>query len=149
MYDAWIAIGVENYMLSVRPLCLRLLFRLAGGRDRQGGGHRKLKLTSEKGHYLAPFAKLLLGGGGAARTTIRGGRGTLLRVVREYRTIDFTRRNWRGYRQPRPPEAWEPRSARLLRGIHIAQHPRAPRHYLVDGGACFSLSTPALATDFL
>jgi len=29
--DAWVAIGVENYMLSVKPFILRLLLRAAGG----------------------------------------------------------------------------------------------------------------------
>ena len=60
MYDAWIAIGVENYMLSVKPLPLRWLLRLAGGESDKAVGIEKLRLTSEKGHYLAPFAKLLL-----------------------------------------------------------------------------------------
>jgi hypothetical protein len=60
MYDAWIAIGVENYMLSVKPLPVRWLLRLAGGETDKAVGIEKLKLTAEKGHYLAPFAKLLL-----------------------------------------------------------------------------------------
>ena len=30
-YDAWIAIGVENYMLSLKPAPLRWLLRLGGG----------------------------------------------------------------------------------------------------------------------
>ncbi len=60
MYDAWIAVGVENYMLSVKPLPWRWLLRLAGGETDKAFGIEKLKLTSEKGHYLAPFAKLLL-----------------------------------------------------------------------------------------
>ncbi len=60
IYDAWIAIGVENYMLSVKPLPLRWLLRLAGGETDKAVGIEKLKLTAEKGHYLAPFAKLLL-----------------------------------------------------------------------------------------
>lgn len=60
MYDAWIAVGVENYMLSVKPLPLRWLLRLAGGETDKALGIEKLKLASERGHYLAPFAKLLL-----------------------------------------------------------------------------------------
>jgi len=60
MYDAWIAIGVENYMLSVKALPWRWLLRLAGGECDRAVGIEKLRLTSEKGHYLAPFAKLLL-----------------------------------------------------------------------------------------
>jgi hypothetical protein len=60
MYDAWIAIGVENYMLSVKAMPLRWLLRLAGGETDRAVGLAKLRLTAEKGHYLAPFAKLLL-----------------------------------------------------------------------------------------
>jgi hypothetical protein len=60
IYDAWIAIGIENYMLSVKPLCVRWLLRLAGGETDRAVGVEKLKLTAKNGHYLAPFAKLLL-----------------------------------------------------------------------------------------
>jgi len=84
MYDAWIAIGVENYMLSVRPLCLRLLFRLAGGETDKAVGIEKLKLTSEKGHYLAPFAKLLLAVAALRDHDTWRARTLLQGLVREY-----------------------------------------------------------------
>ncbi len=59
-YDAWLAIGVENYMLSVKPLVVRWFLRLGGGETDKATGIRKLQLTAEKGHYLAPFARMLL-----------------------------------------------------------------------------------------
>jgi hypothetical protein len=59
-YDAWIAVGVENYMLSVKAAPVRWLLRLAGGETDRATGIQKLRLTAEKGRYLAPFAKLLL-----------------------------------------------------------------------------------------
>jgi hypothetical protein len=59
-HDAWLALGVENYMLSIRPAPLRWVLRLAGARTDRAAGIEKLKLTAEKGRYLAPFAKLLL-----------------------------------------------------------------------------------------
>lgn len=59
-YDAWIAIGVENYMLSVKPAPVRWLLRMGGGQTDRATGIEKLTLTAEKGHYLAPFARLLL-----------------------------------------------------------------------------------------
>ena len=59
-YDAWIAVGVENYMLSVKPAPVRWLLRLAGGQTDGALGIEKLRLTAAKGHYLAPFARLLL-----------------------------------------------------------------------------------------
>ena len=59
-YDAWIAVGVENYMLSVKPAPIRWLLKLGGGQTDRLLGMEKLRLTADKGHYLAPFARLLL-----------------------------------------------------------------------------------------
>jgi len=59
-YDAWLAVGVENYMLSIRPAPVRWILRLQGAQTDRALGLEKLRLTAEKGHYLAPFARLLL-----------------------------------------------------------------------------------------
>ena len=59
-YDAWIAVGVENYMLSIKAAPIRFLMWLAGGQMDRNLGIQKLRLTAEKGHYLGPFARLLL-----------------------------------------------------------------------------------------
>jgi hypothetical protein len=59
-YDAWVAVGVENYMLSIKPLIVRWLLRAAGGQADRDLGIEKLRLTATKGHYLEPFARLLL-----------------------------------------------------------------------------------------
>jgi hypothetical protein len=59
-YDAWVAVGVENYMLSVKPAPIRWLLRLGGGETDRTLGLEKLQITAEKGRYLLPFARLLL-----------------------------------------------------------------------------------------
>jgi hypothetical protein len=59
-YDAYLAIGVENYLLSVHPAPVRWLLRLSGAQTDKQEGLAKLRLTAEKGHYLAPYARLLL-----------------------------------------------------------------------------------------
>ncbi|MBV8843920.1 MAG: hypothetical protein JO307_14015 [Bryobacterales bacterium] len=59
-YDANLAIGIENYMLSLKPAPIRLLLRATGSETDKQAGIEKLRLTAEKGHYLAPFARLLL-----------------------------------------------------------------------------------------
>ncbi len=59
-YDAWVAVGVENYMLSTKAAPLRWLLRLGGGETDKSVGLEKLRLAAEKGHYLLPFARLLL-----------------------------------------------------------------------------------------
>ena len=59
-YDAYLAVGVENYLLSVNPAPIRWLLRLGGAQTDKEEGIAKLRLTATKGHYLAPYARLLL-----------------------------------------------------------------------------------------
>ena len=59
-YDAYLAIGVENYILGLNPAPVRWLLRLYGAETDKESGIQKLQLTATKGHYLLPFARLLL-----------------------------------------------------------------------------------------
>ena len=60
MYDAYLASGVENYMLSLRWAPMRWFLAWTGaGTDKQEG-IRLLKLTANEGHYLSPFARMML-----------------------------------------------------------------------------------------
>jgi hypothetical protein len=59
-YDAYLAVGVENYMLSLKSAPARWLLRLTGAQTDKDQGVSKMKVVAEKGHYLQPFARLLL-----------------------------------------------------------------------------------------
>jgi hypothetical protein len=59
-YDAYLAVGLENYLLSLKPAPVRWLLRMNGAQTDKQTGLAKLRLTAEKGHYLEPYAKLLL-----------------------------------------------------------------------------------------
>lgn len=59
-YDAYLAIGMENYLLSQKTAPLRWLLRLNGAQTDKEEGIRNLRLTAERGRYLLPFARLLL-----------------------------------------------------------------------------------------
>jgi hypothetical protein len=59
-YDAHLAVGVENYMLSLKPAPVRWFLQLAGAQTDRETGVERLTLTAEKGHYLKPYARLLL-----------------------------------------------------------------------------------------
>jgi hypothetical protein len=59
-YDAYLAVGVENYLLSANSAPVRWILRLTGARTDKEEGLAKLRLTAQKGHYLAPYARLLL-----------------------------------------------------------------------------------------
>ncbi len=59
-YDAYLAVGVENYLLSANPAPVRWFLRLTGAQTDKEEGLAKLRLTAQRGHYLAPYARLLL-----------------------------------------------------------------------------------------
>jgi hypothetical protein len=60
-YDAYIAVGFENYILGSSPVPVRWLLRAYGAETDKNRGIQELRLTAEKGHYLLPYARLLLG----------------------------------------------------------------------------------------
>jgi len=59
-YDAYLAVGVENYLLSLNPAPVRWILRMYGVETDKRYGIQELRLTAEKGHYLLPYARLLL-----------------------------------------------------------------------------------------
>ncbi len=59
-YDAFLAVGVENYLLGTTPAPVRWVLRITGSQTDKDEGVRRLRLTADKGFYLAPFARLLL-----------------------------------------------------------------------------------------
>jgi hypothetical protein len=59
-YDAYLAEGVENYLLSQKPAPMRLFLRMTGAETDKQEGIKKLRVVAEKGHYLKPYAKILL-----------------------------------------------------------------------------------------
>jgi len=59
-YDAYIAVGLENYLLSQKAAPVRWILRATGSQTDKQTGVEKIRLTAEKGHYLLPYARLLL-----------------------------------------------------------------------------------------
>jgi hypothetical protein len=59
-YDAYLAVGMENYILGLKPAPVRWLLHMAGGETDKAQGEKDLELTAAQGHYLRPLAKLLL-----------------------------------------------------------------------------------------
>jgi len=60
LYDAYIAIGEENYILSQKAAPVRWILHMSGSQTDKDTGIEKLRLTAEKGRYFGPYAKLLL-----------------------------------------------------------------------------------------
>ncbi len=59
-YDAYLAIGVENYLLGLKPAPVRWILGIYGAETDKDAGIQKLQMTATQGHYLLPFARLLL-----------------------------------------------------------------------------------------
>src|SRR5271170_2408308 len=59
-YDAYIALGVENYVSGIKPAPMRWGIALMGGSTDKNAGIAQLQKAADHGILLAPFAKLLL-----------------------------------------------------------------------------------------
>jgi hypothetical protein len=58
--DAYLALGIENYVLGLRSAPVRWMLRLSGAQTSKNKGIANLRITAEKGRYLGPYARLLL-----------------------------------------------------------------------------------------
>jgi hypothetical protein len=84
LYDANLAVGIENYMLSLKSAPIRWILGLAGAGTNKAEGVRLLKLTAEQGHYLAPFARLMLAVGELRDGHTQQGKEILINLSKEF-----------------------------------------------------------------
>ena len=59
-YDAKLATGFSKYIIGSMAAPVRWVLRMGGLPADKQGGIADLKMTAERGHYLAPFARILL-----------------------------------------------------------------------------------------
>lgn len=59
-YDAWLATGISNYLIGSLAAPMRWMLRIGGITGDKQAGIRQLRVAAERGHYLAPFARILL-----------------------------------------------------------------------------------------
>jgi hypothetical protein len=59
-YDARLATGFSKYIIGSMAAPVRWILRMGGLPADKQGGIEDLKTTAEHGHYLAPFARILL-----------------------------------------------------------------------------------------
>jgi hypothetical protein len=84
LYDANLAVGIENYMLSLKAAPIRWFLGMAGAGTNKAEGVRLLKLTAEQGHYLAPFARLMLAVGELRDGRTQSGKQILIGLSQEF-----------------------------------------------------------------
>jgi hypothetical protein len=59
-YDAYIATGISGYLIGSVSAPLRWILRIGGFPASKEQGIADLELVSERGHYLAPYARIVL-----------------------------------------------------------------------------------------
>ena len=83
-YDAYLAIGIENYLVGLRSAPVRWMLRMSGAQANKKGGIDKLRITAEKGRYLAPYARILLAIAAVRDKDSRAARQLLSGLVQEF-----------------------------------------------------------------
>jgi hypothetical protein len=58
--DAYVALGAANYIIGCLPAYKRFFLWFGGVRGDRQRGMEQLQMTAERGHYLRPFAKVML-----------------------------------------------------------------------------------------
>jgi tetratricopeptide (TPR) repeat protein len=58
--DAYLALGAANYIIGCLPAYKRFFLSFGGIHGDRTLGMRQLQLAAERGHYLRPFAKVML-----------------------------------------------------------------------------------------
>jgi hypothetical protein len=84
LYDAYLASGVENYMLSLKPAPIRWILGITGAATNKDEGIRLLRITASKGHYLAPFARMMLAVAALRDNHPKEAKGILIALSKEY-----------------------------------------------------------------
>ena len=59
--DAWLALGAADYIIGSLPAHKRFFLQFGGIHGDKNVGLDELRRAAEKGHYLKPYAKMLLG----------------------------------------------------------------------------------------
>jgi hypothetical protein len=59
-YDAYVATGISQYLIGTTSAPVRWVLRLGGFNGDKKRGIADLQMAAERGHYLAPFARIVL-----------------------------------------------------------------------------------------
>jgi hypothetical protein len=84
VYDAYIAQGIENYLLSQKAAVLRWFLRLGGAETDRQVGIEKTSITANKGRYFMPYARLLLAIADLRDNNREGAKQKLMWLTGEY-----------------------------------------------------------------
>lgn len=83
-YDAYLSTGFTEYVFSSLPALVRLFVRFDDVRGDKQQALRHLQIVASQGHYLKPFAKILLATAALRDHRLRDAQGILLELTHSY-----------------------------------------------------------------
>ena len=92
-YDAYIAVGVENYLSGIRPAPVRWLLQMGGVETDKNKGIQELQEAAAHGDLLKPYAKLLLAVASLRDNNTAEGCGLLNQLATTYPRNPLYRQN--------------------------------------------------------
>ena len=103
MADAYVALGVTDYIIGCLPGYKRALLWLGGIRGDRERGMRQLALTASHGRYLRPYAKALLFLASLREGQTERARMLIDELVAEFPASPLFGREHAKLRRPQPP----------------------------------------------
>jgi hypothetical protein len=82
--DAYFILGAVNYIIGSLPWHQRFLLRFKGIHGDKRGGIQQLEIAAARGHYLRPFAKIMLALAALREHKIKLARTQLAELVAEF-----------------------------------------------------------------
>jgi len=82
--DAYLSVGVENYLLSQKGAPVRMFLRMTGAQTDKDTGIQKLKIVAADGHYFKPYAKILLAIAAVRDKNRAGAEQLMVELAREF-----------------------------------------------------------------
>jgi hypothetical protein len=82
--DAYVTLGAANYIIGSLPAPKRLFLVLTGIHSNKSAGLQQLEIAATRGHYLRPFAKILLALAALREKRIDLARTQLTELVAEF-----------------------------------------------------------------
>ena len=83
-YDAYVATGLGKYIIGGKAAPVRWMLRLGGLKGDQEEGVKELRIVAEKGHYLAPYARILLAFDNLRRKDKQAARNQFAQLHRQF-----------------------------------------------------------------
>jgi len=83
-FDAYVTLGAANYIIGSLPAPKRLFLVLRGIHSDKNAGIHQLEIAAAHGHYLRPFAKILLALAALREKRIEVARTQLTELLAEF-----------------------------------------------------------------